>query len=193
MARPKAFEVEAALNAAKMVFWRQGYNATTTDDLRLAMGIGRQSFYDTFKSKHDVFVQVLNLYNSGRGIKLSEIVQSHASPLETLEAILTDIADEDADARALGCIGVASICEFGTADSQVAEANSRAGGVWRKTFEKLIDEGKAKHEVRSSLDTKAAANYLQTMMAGLRVSSRAGAKPKEMREIVKVAIDGLRG
>jgi len=102
MARPKEFERESALASAKKVFWRQGYNGTTTDDLRLAMGIGRQSFYDTFKSKREVFLEVLDRYNSDRGARLSGIVQNHESALKVIEAVLTDVSEEDAETRALG-------------------------------------------------------------------------------------------
>jgi hypothetical protein len=48
MARQKEFERDEALRTAMHVFQRQGFGATT-DDLRHAIGIGRQSFYDTFK------------------------------------------------------------------------------------------------------------------------------------------------
>ena len=47
MSRPKEFDRAEALTAAKAVFWRKGYDATTTDDLRHAMSIGRQSLYDS--------------------------------------------------------------------------------------------------------------------------------------------------
>ncbi len=192
MARPKTFERDKALANAKMVFWKQGYSATTTDDLRLAMGIGRQSFYDTFKSKHDIFVEVLKMYNSDRGVKLATLARKSDSPLKILESILMQVADEDAELRSLGCIGISSVCEFGTADEMVADANHRAGLEWKKTFERLLSEAHAVGELRSSVDVKATALFLQSILAGLRLSARGGVKPKELREIAKVAIDGLK-
>jgi len=192
MARPKEFERESALASAKKVFWRQGYNGTTTDDLRLAMGIGRQSFYDTFKSKREVFLEVLDRYNSDRGARLSGIVQSHESALKVIKAVLTDVSEEDAETRALGCLGISSVCEFGTSDAKVSDANQRAGVYWVKTFERLLADAKAAGEIRRSVDEKAAALYLQTLLGGLRVAARGGTKPKDLREIARVAIEGLK-
>ena len=60
MARQKA--VESAL----ATFRKNGFGATTTEDLRLAMGIGRQSFYDTFKGKREIYLEALRKYNSDR-------------------------------------------------------------------------------------------------------------------------------
>lgn len=192
MARPKTFERDAALESAKMVFWRQGYGATTTDDLRLAMGIGRQSFYDTFKSKHDTFIEVLDRYNSGRSAKFSDIVSRHESPLRALAAIMDDIANEDPETRGRGCIGVSSVCEFGTSDKRVHEVNQRSGAVWNKVFIRLLREAKAAGEIRASVDEEAAALYLLAMLAGLRVSARGGLEPKKLRKIAAIALEGFK-
>jgi TetR/AcrR family transcriptional repressor of nem operon len=54
MARPKEFDRDEALKSALGIFRKKGFSATSTDDLRLAMGIGRQSFYDTFKGKKEI-------------------------------------------------------------------------------------------------------------------------------------------
>jgi AcrR family transcriptional regulator len=48
MARPKAFDRATDVQDAMTVFWEQGYAATLTNDLQRAMGLGRQSMYDTF-------------------------------------------------------------------------------------------------------------------------------------------------
>ncbi|OWJ59872.1 TetR/AcrR family transcriptional regulator, partial [Inquilinus limosus] len=48
MARPKEFDSEKALDAAIEVFREHGFDGTSTDMLVRAMGIGRQSLYDTF-------------------------------------------------------------------------------------------------------------------------------------------------
>src|SRR5882724_13699779 len=100
MARHKEFNRDKALDSALATFRKNGFGATTTDDLRLAMGIGRQSFYDTFKSKREVFLEALDRYNSDRGASLSGIVQSHKSALKVIEGVLTDVYKEDAETRA---------------------------------------------------------------------------------------------
>ena len=62
MARPKAFDVDQALERAMELFWRQGYLATSLPDLVEHMGIGRQSLYDTFGDKRQLFLQALDRY-----------------------------------------------------------------------------------------------------------------------------------
>ena len=64
MARQKEFDRDDALRSAMQVFSEQGFGSTTTNELRHAMGIGRQSFYDTFKGKKEIYAEVLRLYTN---------------------------------------------------------------------------------------------------------------------------------
>ena len=62
MARTKEFDRDAALDRAMHVFWKKGYEATSLPDLLQAMGIARQSLYDTFGEKHALFMAALERY-----------------------------------------------------------------------------------------------------------------------------------
>ena len=192
MARPKEFDRDKAIESALATFRKNGFGATTTDDLRLAMGIGRQSFYDTFKGKREIYLEALRKYNSDRVLGYFEIFRKPGSPLKALEGMLTSISVESSKDRALSCLGVSSVCEFGSSDAEVCSINGAAASSLQSALEKLILEAKNKKEVRSSLDSKAAARYLLSVTTGIRVSARAGASPEELRSIATMAIDGLR-
>ncbi|MEL6967876.1 MAG: helix-turn-helix domain-containing protein [Pseudomonadota bacterium] len=62
MARPRAFDIDEAIEKAMNLFWRMGYNATNLPELLDAMEISRGSFYKAFGSKKDVFLRALALY-----------------------------------------------------------------------------------------------------------------------------------
>ena len=65
MARPKEFDREAALDEAMDLFWTHGYEPTSMSDLQRSMGIGRQSLYDTFGGKREIFRESLDRYLDG--------------------------------------------------------------------------------------------------------------------------------
>ena len=62
MTRPKAFDRDRALTRALELFQAKGYEATSIQDLVLAMGIGRQSLYDTFGDKEALYREALLRY-----------------------------------------------------------------------------------------------------------------------------------
>jgi TetR/AcrR family transcriptional regulator, transcriptional repressor for nem operon len=192
MARHKEFNRDKALDSALATFRKNGFGATTTDDLRLAMGIGRQSFYDTFKGKRETYLEALRKYNSDRVHGYFEIFRQSGSPLKALEGMLTSISVESPKDRALSCLGVSSICEFGSSDAEISSINGAAASSIKSVLEKLILEAKNKKEIRSSLDPKKTAFYLLSVFSGMRVSARAGASPEELNAIAAIAIDGLR-
>src|SRR5713101_1437080 len=63
--RPRAFDVDEALDQALNVFWRQGYEGTSLPDLTRAMGINRPSLYAAFGNKESLFRKALARYAEG--------------------------------------------------------------------------------------------------------------------------------
>ena len=61
--RPRAFDIDEALEQALQVFWRKGYLGTSLTDLTEAMGINRPSLYATFGNKEALFRKVLDRYS----------------------------------------------------------------------------------------------------------------------------------
>ena len=66
--RPREFDPERALEQAMEVFWAQGYEATSVQDLLEAMGINRGSMYDTFGDKHTLFVAAIEHYSQVKSV-----------------------------------------------------------------------------------------------------------------------------
>jgi TetR/AcrR family transcriptional regulator, transcriptional repressor for nem operon len=88
VARPKEFDRDKALKRAMEVFWEHGYEATSTDQLLKAMGIGRQNLYDTFGDKRRLFLEALGLYATEGTIAAREVLTSSGSALERIHRLL---------------------------------------------------------------------------------------------------------
>src|SRR5260370_3074167 len=102
MARPKEFDRIRALKKAMELFWQQGYEATSTDDLIRAIGIGRQSMYDTFGDKHQLYLEALQLYEANSGAEFFKRIYESPSPFVTLGDYILAIAVGTSAARPRG-------------------------------------------------------------------------------------------
>src|SRR6516225_7036799 len=63
--RPRAFDIDKALDRALKVFWRKGYEGASLPELTRAMGINRPSLYAAFGNKEALFRKVLDRYAEG--------------------------------------------------------------------------------------------------------------------------------
>jgi TetR/AcrR family transcriptional regulator, transcriptional repressor for nem operon len=189
--RPKEFDRDVVLETAKAVFWRKGYEATSTEDLRLAMGIGRQSFYDTFGGKRQIYIEVLRRYNADSMHAYLATLRTAPSPLAALEDLLLSFSKEEPRRRALGCMGVAAICEFGVSDVEVARIGTSSSAYLESLLQQLLRDAKAKGQVRASLKERAGARHLMATILGLKVMSKGGARPEMLRDVAATALEGI--
>lgn len=64
MARPREFDTDDAIRKAAEVFWRKGYEEASLPDLLEGMGLTRGSLYKAFKDKKNLFLLVLDHYET---------------------------------------------------------------------------------------------------------------------------------
>jgi AcrR family transcriptional regulator len=192
MARPKEFDRNIALDLALGLFWEKGYGNTSTDMLLSRMQISRQSFYDTFGDKKQIYLEALSAYTEKRTSKAIQHLKKPESPLAGIEAMLLSYTKKSSKERLLGCMGVNAICEFGNGDDDVNDAMAEYGGRLIAAIEARLREAKARGEVADSLDVSAGAMYVNSAMNGMQISAKAGAPKSVLNAMVRFALDGIR-
>ena len=192
MGRPKQFERCEALKAGMQVFWQQGFAATTTDALAKAMGIGRQSFYDTFGDKRQCYLEALRGYARADVGAQIDAIRHAPSPLGALRDMMRSAATECPERRALGCMAINSLAEFGASDAEIAATVAPTALLIEQAVVQLLREAKAKGEVPASLDEQRAASALICTRMGMMLGARAGRPADSLRSVADFAIDQLR-
>ena len=87
MARNKAFEKEIVLEKAKELFWKQGFHATSVQNLVDHLGINRASIYDTFGGKNKLYETALESYRAENLIFLKEHLAKFESVKKSLNVM----------------------------------------------------------------------------------------------------------
>jgi AcrR family transcriptional regulator len=192
VARPKEFDREEALRRAIPVFWEKGFAGTSTDDLVGAMGIGRQSLYDTFGDKRRLFLAALRTYNTDSITALSRKLRAGPTALAAIERILVDLAELREKARSLGCMGVNAICEMAREDAEVRALTETTAALLEATLTDAIEDSKAKGDVFPTVDSRAAARFIAATLSGMKVQAKGGASTQVLRDVAAFAVDGLR-
>ncbi|MEU6763764.1 TetR/AcrR family transcriptional regulator [Streptomyces sp. NPDC046853] len=188
MAGKKQFDMDTALDAAMIQFWRAGYADTSLDDLSRATGLNRSSIYSSLGGKDTLFLRCLERYAARYGDQYDAALSSAASePLAAIRAFfdvtLKRIADPELPD---GCLIAQSAMAIPVLSPAVAEHAKKALGFQRQRLRTALKAGRLTDQ-----DADAFAEHAAAVNQSLAVMSRAGASPAQLRAVVGVTVDAL--
>lgn len=192
MARQKEFDQNKALDKAMTLFWQKGYEATSIQDLVEHMGIGRRSLYDTFKSKHDLFITALDRYRDLANASILISDEPLISPKAAIKGILEGIvAEAVADRNRKGCFVVNSAVELAGQDDAVAIRSREGFKDLEFIFHNLLDQAQQSNELSPDHDNQALAQFLTNAVFGIRVMSKVNPDKQVLTNVVNLTLSIL--
>lgn len=191
--RPIEFDPQHVLDAATHAFWRQGYEATSLDNLLGEMEIGRSSFYQAFGSKSDLFQRCLENYRDASADRLRSQLDRAPSGIAFLESIFESVAagTNDPLGRA-GCLLMNTANEFAQRDPRIASLVRNALEQIEDLFYAALCRAQAEGDIPGNANIRSLSSFLMTSLGGLRGTAKSGATPEKIRTIAKVIINGLK-
>jgi TetR/AcrR family transcriptional repressor of nem operon len=190
MARTKEFDRERALEHAMNVFWTKGYEATSLADLLDAMGIARQSMYDTFGDKRALFIAALERYID-RSAAAHACLADAPSIRRAFRDLFDAVVDESPRAKRRGCMGVTTTVELAPHDPEIAKLIAGRQRVLEDLFARALERGRERGELGADKDTRALARFLVGALQGLRVAATADPHSPALRDIARIALQAL--
>ena len=187
MARTKAFDIDQALEAAIHVFREHGYAGSSATMLTEAMGIGRQSLYDTFGDKWQLYCQAVQRYGQSECEAHIKALTSGHKAIDGIHALMSRVV---AQARQ-PCLGVYSIAEFGRSNPELTKQRERLGSLLNNALCQKIQAAQAEGDISSQWSSGQLAAFLMANIAGIRLTARAGASTEELNALEKIALQAL--
>ena len=174
--RPRAFETEAAVDQALLLFWEHGYEATSLTQLKSAMGdISTASFYAAFGSKEALFRKVVARYLDTHGKVTAPLKDPAWRARAAIEhALRASARMQTGGAHPPGCLVVlsASACSAESRQIQALLAAERRRN--RAGLLACVARAVAAGELRDGTDTTALATLFETFLLGLSTQARDG-------------------
>ena len=192
MARPREFDRDEALERATGVFRAKGFASASTDDLLTAMGIGRQSLYNAFQDKRALYLEALERYQRTTTAKHLQRLNGAVSPVAGVKALLLGLISGNDDTRALGCMGVGAVCEFGSTDPEIAALRAKVSPALRSRLTERLKEGQAAGEIDRSLDCATAASFIKMTMQSIQLAARGGIDATSLRAQARFVVERLK-
>lgn len=122
MSKIKQFNKSKAIQIALDVFWEKGYKGTSLTDLTESLGIGKGSFYNTFKSKRVLFEQCIDVFKENSINNLKEILHTEKEVKKgLLNYLKKTLQDAVNDQKHRGCFMTNISTELGASDTEIAQ------------------------------------------------------------------------
>lgn len=189
--RPRAFDMDTALEKALEVFWRKGYDGTSLTDLTEAMGINKPSLYAAFGNKEQLFLKAIELYES-RPCAFFMPALEKATAYQVAEHMLygaaANMANKD---QPQGCVVIQGALSCSEAAAAVKEAliNRRLDG--QKKLVQRFERAKAEGDLPLSVDAETLARYLGTVLQGMAIQANNGATSEQLRQVAEMTLQAF--
>lgn len=189
MPRVKEFDPDIVLGRALELFWRQGYEGTSLKQLLDAMGIRRQSLYDTFGDKHSLYLAVLDRYHD----MIMTLVEMHLvgenASIESIHGFFQYYLHEVMRTDRRACLMACAALELGLRDDEVSTRVRNYLGALELALRDVLERARKAGTLRDDASPVALSRDLVSSLMGISVMARgAGYSRTAMRQLVTSAL-----
>jgi AcrR family transcriptional regulator len=193
--RPRQYDPDSALARAAAAFWKNGYAATSLDDLAAATGMNRPSLYAAFGDKRDLYLKTLERYQQQSRAASLQLLADSASLREFLTRFYGGALDiyRAGEAEARGCYSISTAPAQAASDPAVRAflADSICGT--DVFLADVIRKARDRGEIAASADPAALAQVATATLHTLAVRSRVGVPREQLTVLAAAAIDLICG
>ena len=191
--RPKIFNEEEVINKAIDVFWKYGYEASSTEILLEAMGIGKSSFYLEFKGgKRELFERAMQQRSRIAVENLEKGFKEADNKIDHLKSLFYSIADTNLLRHKNGCLLGNTIAELSNRESELKDVAAGLLLKLEQVFLKVIKECQANGTLKTKEKPEMLAKYLLAAWNGLNISVRVYPNKKALIPLIEKQLEILK-
>lgn len=192
MARAIEFDYDRAIEQATQLFWKSGYAKTSLRDLLKAMKIGEGSFYNTFKSKKQIYLECLKYYNNKinqrRGAALMSAPTAKLGVRAFLQVIVEDLDNSEMPRV---CLMARSISSEVFADFDLQKFIQDEMSLSMNRLAERLTSAKETGEFPPEFDSETIAQIITTYINGLFRTALISYNRRQIERQINVFLTGL--
>lgn len=170
--RPRNFDELEVLERAMNLFWLRGYEPVGLQELLTHMGISRQSLYDTFGSKRQLFIRAIEHYRSTQLSSALGLLEGDGPPIESVKAVVRFFQALAMDASCRGCLVANALVELGPHDKEIAQLLGETLEMLRGSIEQALERAQQQGELSSAKEPLELSRALTNALLGMAVTGK---------------------
>jgi AcrR family transcriptional regulator len=189
--RPRAYQPDIALGRALDLFRKDGFAATSLDDLSAATGMNRPSLYGAFGDKRELYIKSYQRYRDDARAAMVDIFRDELPLRKRLERIYAVALDIylSGESGPRGCFTVMTAASEAVADPEIRGMVLEGLVELDKAFAACFRLGKENGELPATADPAILAQLASATIHTIAIRARARVPRKQLESIVKGAID----
>jgi len=193
--RPRAYEPDVALGRALELFRKDGFAATSLDDLSAATGMNRPSLYGAFGDKRELYIKSYQRYRGDARAAMVNIFREEMPIRKRLERIYAVALDIylSGEGGPKGCFTVLTAASEAVHDPVIRAMVLEGLAELDKAFANCFRLAREKGELPDGADPLALAHLASATIHTIAIRARAHVPRKELDAIVKGAIGVMLG
>ena len=193
--RPRAYEPDVALGKALDLFRRDGFAATSLDDLSAATGMNRPSLYGAFGDKRELYIKSYQRYRDDARAAMIDIFRDEAPLRDRLRRIYAIALDIylSGELGPRGCFTVMTAASEAVADPEIRAMALEGFVELDRAFAACFRQAKEKGELTNGADATVLAHLASATIHTIAIRARARVPRKDLEAIVNGAIDVMCG
>jgi TetR/AcrR family transcriptional repressor of nem operon len=189
MSRPKEFDTDVALDQAMDLFWSKGFEATSMSALVEHLGLARQSVYDTFGDKHDIYMAALRRYCEQRLAWMLPLFRSERPVRAVLHEYLEKTIEWALQSEQMrGCMLINAAVGLSSDDE---EARKLVADTWKtggREMVAMLRRAQERGEIGAHQNPSALARFFASVMMGILVLSKTIRDRQALQDVADVAL-----
>ncbi len=183
MPRPRSFDEADVIARARTAFAETGFAGTSLDTLLEATGLARQSLYNTFGGKKELFMRAF-LSDAAEAVDAVESIKKGSpSPIRRIRMRLVQVALEHGSAQAPPSLFTKAAVELSSQDPEVASTVAAAFDSMRTLYAARIAEAQAAGEIDAAADADALGAFFCAVIEGMSTLGGSGAPRATLLDI----------
>ena len=188
MSRSKEFDPERALDKAMNLFWRLGYENTSLEALMKAMGIARQSLYDTFGDKRALHLKAMAHYRDQTNSQMQKMLNEIPSVKDGFRRLLYGMAAETREQHERGCLLLNANLQRDAKDAVIRDFLRDNQARVEAIFLRALTRAQKQKELSPEDDPGALARFFVVTIQGMRAMARLKSDKKALEQVARVAL-----
>ena len=188
--RPRRLNKDKILEIASDLFWQQGYEATSINELVTAMGIKPPSLYAAYPSKEALYLAAIDRYSASFGRQMLSGLAMHSCVYEAIRTVLYECVEVFVGAdHPSGCMISTGLVESSKTQGALARKLSE---LRQQTIQSIADKFKAcEVQFVEGTDLQALASFFGATIQGMAIQARDVNCPTELHKIADQSLNVL--